>query len=951
MTNCTFSSNTADTDAGGMYNNNNSSPTVTNCSFTGNSAVYSGGGMYNYSNSSPTVADCTFSQNMANTAGGMVNVDGSSPEVTNCNFTGNTAASDVWGGAGMCNLVNSSPMVINCTFTDNTATYDGGGMSNYDNSNPTVTNCNLTGNSADKGGGMYNYNDSSPTVTICDFSGNTASSSGGGMCNNGSEPNVTNCTFTGNESQAGGGMLNEGGSSPCVTNCIFSGNSAGWGAGMWNYGSNPTLTNCTFSDNAGGTGGGMYNEAGSNPAVTNCILWGNTSNEIVDVDSAANVSYSDVQGGWGGAGNNNINADPCFVAPGYWGDVNDTNTPVEPNDPNAVWVDGDYHLLAGSPCIDTGDNNSVPPDTSDLDGDSNTTEPIPWDLDGNPRFVDGDSDGNSVVDMGAYERRDPIYVDMDAPGPVHDGTSWANAYKYLQDALAEANSLGLPIQIWVAQGIYTPDTNSADPNGSGDRAATFQLISAVTINGGYAGFGEPNSNARDFNQYEAVLSGDLDGNDVDVNDPYDLFTEPNRAENSYHVVTGSGTDETATLDGFTIIAGNADGPEQDHQNCGAGMYNASSSPTATNCVFVENSAVFGGGMYNGDSGPTLINCSFKSNAAGNAGGGMYSIDANSPVLINCIFSGNLTISEGGGIAHYSDNPTTLTNCIFTGNFAVTSGAGMLNEGGPLELINCTFSQNSALVQGGGFCHWGGNSTLTNCILWDNAAPEGAQIYDDGFSPPTVSYCDIQGGWPGDENIDEDPRFVDANGPDNVAGTDDDNLRLLFGSPCVDAGDNNSLPADIYDLDGDGNTTEPIPFDLDANSRILDGNNDGYMVVDMGAYETEAPPIVDVPMKFTPQALNPCSKGKVYAHFVWPQGSVEGQVTDTPATLRLLGTEVVSEYTKVVADAHGLVRVKIAFSRAALCGVTTDRKYAEVIVTGTLSSGHQFRGTDTVKIND
>jgi hypothetical protein len=700
--------------------------------------------------------------------------------------------------------------------------------------------------------------------------------------------------------------------------------------------------------------------------LANTIFWGNTAatdgNEIALADtSTVDINYCDVRGGQteiynGGAGTvnwgpGNIEEDPCFVAPGYWGDVNDTNTPVEPNGPNAVWVDGDYHLLAGSPCIDAGDNNSVPPDTSDLDGDANTTEPIPWDLDGNPRFVDGDSDGNSVVDMGAYERRDPIYVDTDAPGPVHDGSSWANAYKYLQDALTEANSLGLSVQIRVAHGIYTPDTNSADPNGSGDRTATFELINAVTIKGGYAGFGEPNSNARDFHQYEAVLSGDLDGNDVDVNDPCDLFTEPNRAENSYHVVTGSGTDETATLDGFTIIAGNADGPAQDHQNCGGGMHNSIGSPMVTNCVFTQNSAIFGGGIYNGDSGPTLINCSFKSNAAGNAGGGIYNIDTNSPVLISCIFSGNLTIYEGGGIAHYSDNPTTMTNCIFTGNSAGTCGAGMLNEGGPVELVNCTFSQNSALAQGGGMCNWGGNSTLTNCILWDNAAPDGAQIYDDGFSPPIVSYCDIQGGWPGANNLDEDPRFVDANGPDNVAGTDDDNLRLLFGSPCVDAGDNNSLPPDTYDLDGDGNTTEPIPFDLDANSRMLDGDNDGYVVVDMGAYEAEAPPIVEVPMKFTPQALNPCSKGKVYAHFVWPQGSVDGEVTDTPATLKLPGTEVVSENIKVVTDAHGLVRVKIAFRRAALCGVTTDDEYAEVIVTGILSSGYQFRGTDVVKIND
>jgi hypothetical protein len=115
----------------------------------------------------------------------------------------------------------------------------------------------------------------------------------------------------------------------------------------------------------------------------------------------ANVNYSDVQGGpndvhirydstlnWGAG---NIDADPCFIDPGYWADVNDPNIVVEPNDPNAMWIEGDYHLLGNSPCIDTGDPNFVP-------------EPNETDLDGNPRVVDGDNDGNSVVDMGAYER-------------------------------------------------------------------------------------------------------------------------------------------------------------------------------------------------------------------------------------------------------------------------------------------------------------------------------------------------------------------------------------------------------------------------------------------------------------------------------------------------------------------------------------------------------------------
>jgi len=122
-----------------------------------------------------------------------------------------------------------------------------------------------------------------------------------------------------------------------------------------------------------------------------------------------------------------------------------------------------------------------------------------------------------------------IHVDADAPG-AGDGLSWAGAYRHVQNALADARPASKPVEIRIAQGVYTPDSNSSEPEGTGLRAATFALINGVSIKGGYAGFGEANPNARDTVLYETIFSGDLDGNDIGFS---------NNAENSYHVVTGS----------------------------------------------------------------------------------------------------------------------------------------------------------------------------------------------------------------------------------------------------------------------------------------------------------------------------------------------------------------------------------------------------------------------------
>ncbi|UCC31105.1 MAG: S8 family serine peptidase, partial [Phycisphaerales bacterium] len=283
---------------------------------------------------------------------------------------------------------------------------------------------------------------------------------------------------------------------------------------------------------------------------------------------------------------------------------------------------------------------------------------------------------------------------------------------------------------------------------------------------------------------------------------------------------------------------------------GGGVINVNGNPVLANCTFTGNSARYGGGMFTSVGDPTLSGCTFDGNSAtGSAdgwGGGLY-INNGSPMLANCTYGGNSAIwggamviasgtpilancslkgntasLYGGGICHVGSDSPTLINCTFSGNWSGGYGGGVYNLGFAM-LHNCTFVGNQAEGRGGGMYNSDNTTTtLTNCILWGNTADLGPQIYG---TTAAVTYSDVQAGtgqpWFGPGCIDADPLFVDADGADDVSGTEDDNLRLESGSPCIDTGDNTAAAA----------TT-----DLDNNPRIMDGDADGTATVDMGAYE-------------------------------------------------------------------------------------------------------------------
>ena len=350
------------------HHNENSTLIITNCNIRNNTSFGRGGfgGGISVMDGIYFINNCTISDNTARTSGGGIYCRKNSPDINNCTFSGNSAINE-GGGIG---IYKGSPKLINCIFIGNTA-MQGGGLSNTRDCYTTLIDCNFSGNHAlGEGGGMCNYSYSRPTLINCAFSDNTSNHAGGGMTNAfDSHSTLINCTFTGNSAENGGGMDSYY-SGPTLTNCTFSGNYAeDFGGGMRNSDrGNTTLLNCTFTGNStDGSGGGIYRR-GNNIKITNNILWGNTPSQIDGVGTIA-ITYCDVQSSWPGLGN--IDTDPCFVDSGYW-------------DVNNVWIDGDYHLLTGSPCIDAGDPDYI--------AGANET-----DIDGEPRII------NDRVDIGADE--------------------------------------------------------------------------------------------------------------------------------------------------------------------------------------------------------------------------------------------------------------------------------------------------------------------------------------------------------------------------------------------------------------------------------------------------------------------------------------------------------------------------------------------------------------------
>ncbi|MEI6140339.1 MAG: right-handed parallel beta-helix repeat-containing protein, partial [Mariniphaga sp.] len=528
-------------------------------------------------------------------------------------------------------IIGSSPMLVNLIISGNTAILGGGGMYNG-SSSPALTNCTISGNStAGNGGGIFN----NPVYCNLHFPG-TPWEEG---------VRLINCLIANNSAAGnGGGIYNEGVNVPSVS------------AAEWNcYGSSKSgyvMTNCTISKNSANKGGGVYNSYFSGLSVNNSIIWGNitstlSGNQIYFEEGLISLFYScyasnsvDFYSGVAFSPENCIDSNPKFVNP-----------------------NSDFRIAGNSPCADIGFygyNN----ETTDIRGTG-------FDR----KLLKTDSGTAGTIDMGAYEFKkgtDPevpdvlrLYVKWDASGSGN-GSSWANAFTSLKNAIAAASS---PYEIWVAKGTYYPTTGT-------DRTISFNMKEGVNIYGGFAGT-ETSLSQRSISTNETILSGDIG-------------TKGDNSDNSYQVVLYWRINNNTILDGFTIEGGSA------YAGSGGGVSIISSSPTLTNCIIRKNSVSGqGGGIFNQSSSPQIINCLVTEND----GVGIRITESSSPTITNCTITNNSL-----GIGNYQGT-TIVINSIIWGN-----GSSISNGSGTLTLANTCYANGTGDVN-----NFGTFNTTNFCI--------------------------------------------------------------------------------------------------------------------------------------------------------------------------------------------------------------------------------------------
>ncbi|MEM7229770.1 MAG: hypothetical protein AAF432_13245, partial [Planctomycetota bacterium] len=286
---------------------------------------------------------------------------------------------------------------------------------------------------------------------------------------------------------------------------------------------------------------------------------------------------------------------------------------------------------------------------------------------------------------------------------------------------------------------------------------------------------------------------------------------------------------------------------------GGGIYNVSgASPRIVDCTFVNNQAVIVQTL-NGDTVPSVLICGDIAETNLARGGAICSVDEARPIIIGSRFVNNIA-ADGGAIASLFAAETTVMSSMLQANDACFGGALFASKRGQITTVNTVMARNAASVGAAALCRDNGVLELINCTIADHVATDGgaleaqfgarlivrnsiawqntpASFVADAISDLTVRSSIVDHEVEGLNVMMQDPQFIDAM------------YRLAATSPARDAGSVNEIPADVHDVDDDGNRCERIDIDIDGTPRFqvedVRGTSNCDAVIDCGAYEGSA----------------------------------------------------------------------------------------------------------------
>jgi parallel beta-helix repeat protein len=297
-------------------------------------------------------------------------------------------------------------------------------------------------------------------------------------------------------------------------------------------------------------------------------------------------------------------------------------------------------------------------------------------------------------------------------------------------------------------------------------------------------------------------------------------------------------------------------------------------------------------------------------------------------------NGNLNNATTDFAICCNDSSLTISNNLILDNLEVAIYTCWSRSDSAL-ILNNTIANN--IYDHGVWCY-GSSPTIKNNIIVGNYGGIVA-IYS---SFPKISYNDVWNNtWvdynaqtgsicePGIGDISADPMFVDAANGD---------YHLQYNSPCIDAGIN---------------APELPDYDFDGDLRILDGNNDGTAVVDMGADEYYIGIVevsIDIKPGSYPNTINLGSQGNIPVA-IFSTSDFDTTTID-PTTVTLAGASVklkckgtqMSSFEDVNGD--GLKDIVAQVDVTALELTVGDM---EAVLEGKTFDGIFIRGTDTVRI--